>query len=89
MDVVLRLRIENKDTKNSYKSSWVTEITNSVIEAVQKLKIKNPRFETLVKLDNNRVTYCIFRMSPGVWKFFLAAYGSFENVDLDYEVILV
>lgn len=74
---------------NSYKPGWVTEITKSVINAVDKLKIKNPRFETLVKLKNDRVTYCIFTMSPGVWKFFLAAYGSFDNLDLDYEVILI
>jgi hypothetical protein len=89
MEVVLRLRIENKDTMNSYKSSWVTEITNSVVNAVHKLKIKNPQFESLIKLKDNRVTYCIFKMSPSVWKFFLAAYGSFENVALDYEVILI
>ena len=89
MDVILRLRIEDKDTEGSYKPGWVTDITQSIVQAVDKLKIKNPRFESLVKLKNDRVTYCIFKMSPSVWKFFLAAYGSFENVDLDYEVILV
>ena len=89
MDVILRLRVEDKDSKNSYKPGWVTDITNSVIDAVDRLKIKNARFESLVKLKKDRVVYCTFKMSPSVWRFFLAAYGSFENIDLDYEVILV
>lgn len=89
MDVILRLRVEDKDNNNSYKPGWVTDITQSIIDAVNKLKIKNARFESLVKLKGNKVVYCTFKMSPSVWKFFLAAYGSFENIDLDYEVILV
>lgn len=89
MLVVLRLRVEEKANKDCYKPGMVTDITESIVEAVKRLKIKNPMFESLVKIKNNSVTYCIFRMSPSVWRFFLAAYGSYENVDLDYEVILI
>ena len=76
MHVLLRLKIEEKDNECSYSPQPVNDITESIKEAVVRLKIKNPLFETLVKLKQNKVTYCQFKMSPSVWRFFLAAFVS-------------
>lgn len=89
MEVILRLRVENKINTSTYSPEMVNDITESIVEAVNRLKIKNPLFETLVKLNKNKVTYCHFKMSPTVWRFFLAAFGSVENIELDYEIFLV
>jgi len=89
MDVVLRLRVENKINNSTYSPEMVNGITESIVEAVSRLKIKNPLFETLVKLEKNKVTYCQFKMSPTVWRFFLAAFGSVETIEIDYEIYLV
>jgi len=89
MHVLLRLKIEEKSNDCPYTPQSVSDITESIKEAVLRLKIKNPLFETLVKLEKNKVTYCQFKMSPTVWRFFLAAFGSVETIERDYEIYLV
>ena len=90
MHVVLRLKVEEKEiTNSSYNPSHIQEITKTVITAVQRFKLKKPVFETTVKTENNIVTYFTMKMSPSIWKFFISAYGSIENIELDYEIILI
>lgn len=90
MHVVLRLKVEEKEiTNSSYNPSHIQEIIKTVMIAVKRFKLKKPVFETTVKTENNIVTYFTMKMSPSIWKFFISAYGSIENIELDYEIILV
>jgi hypothetical protein len=89
MHVILRLRVEDKINVLPYNVEMVSDITGTIREAITRLKIKNPVFETLVKLKCGKVDYCHLKMSGTVWRFFLAAFGTIKNVEKDYEIFLV
>jgi hypothetical protein len=90
MQVVLRLKVEEKKmATNAYNHSHIQEITNTVVTAVKRFKLKKPVFETTVKTQNDIVTYFTMKMSASIWRFFISAYGSIENIELDYEIILI
>jgi hypothetical protein len=80
---------EKKMATSAYNHSHIQEITNTVVTAVTRFKLKKPVFETTVKTQNDIVTYFTMKMSASIWRFFISAYGSIENIELDYEIILV
>lgn len=83
----LRLKTENKTmSQQAYRDEYIKDIEYTVRKAAKNFGIKDYIFETVVKTEDSRLVYCLFKMSDKIFKFFCNAYGSRSVLEKDYQV---
>ena len=83
----LRLKVEDKQiSKCSYDPVYAQDIIDTVHKAAINFNISHYIFETYIRTHDDRLSYCAFRMTDKIFKFFCNAYGSRSVLEKDYQV---
>lgn len=69
-----------------YDPVYIKFIQSSVLQAAKKFKLPHYIFETIVRTQQDRLSYCAFKMTPELFAFFCNAYGTRKKLEKDYEI---